>query len=253
MSAQIRLRQATGIWSAQSHFGKGNSIEASGRSGAAQTREGLENAGRVLSPTDRDRILQAMIESCAERGYLQTTVSEVIARAAVRPESFEALFADKEQCALAALDLVMSEALARASGALAAAGERLAPGVRAGAEILELADARRSYAPFALIQGRQSAGEAMHKRYESGMQMLALALERVREEQPQSEPIPPAAVRAALGGVEAAIRAELAAPAPRRLGELLPGFIYGALVPLLGQRRALEGSRLAAETIAGSP
>jgi AcrR family transcriptional regulator len=194
-----------------------------------------------------------MVECCAERGYLETTVTEVIARAEVRPESFAALFADKEECALAALDLVMSEALARASGGLGGAGERLASGVRAGEQILELAGARRSYAPFALIQARQGASEAMHNRYESGMQMLALALERVREEQPEAEPIPPAAVRAALGGVEAAIRAELAAPAPRGLPELLPGFIYGALVPLVGQQRALQGSRLAAETIAGTP
>jgi hypothetical protein len=52
--------------------------------------------------------------------------------------------------------------------------------------------------------------------------------------------------RAALGGAEALARRELAIGGARNLPKLLPDFVYGVLVPFVGQQEALRQAKLAA-------
>ncbi len=58
---------------------------------------------QVLS-SQRGRMLAAIGEAVAERGYAKTPVAEIIKRAGVSRETFYEQFADKEGCFLAALD-----------------------------------------------------------------------------------------------------------------------------------------------------
>jgi AcrR family transcriptional regulator len=57
-----------------------------------------------VSASQRGRILMAMIEEVAERGYASTSVAHITARAGVSRKSFYEQFADKEDCYLAAFD-----------------------------------------------------------------------------------------------------------------------------------------------------
>jgi AcrR family transcriptional regulator len=57
-----------------------------------------------VSASQRSRILMAMIEEVAERGYASTSVAHITARAGVSRKSFYEQFADKEDCYLAAFD-----------------------------------------------------------------------------------------------------------------------------------------------------
>jgi AcrR family transcriptional regulator len=54
--------------------------------------------------SQRGRILAAMAEAVAEKGFPRTTVADVISRAGVSRETFYEQFSDKDQCFLAALD-----------------------------------------------------------------------------------------------------------------------------------------------------
>ena len=200
----------------------------------------------VLAVSDRDRILQAMADCCAESGYAETTVAAVLDRADVSCDSFEAHFAGKEDCALAALNKVVSETLARVSMAHAdveGAVEQRKFDIRA---ILDLLAAQPSFARLAAIEARQGGTARMHDSYESAAAVLALMAERTADGGWR----PSVAARAALGGAEALLRRELAKGRAGRLSQLLPDFVYAALVPWVGQREALRQAKLAARVAA---
>jgi AcrR family transcriptional regulator len=57
-----------------------------------------------VSASQRTRILMAMIEEVADRGYAATSVAHITARAGVSRKSFYEQFDDKEDCYLAAFD-----------------------------------------------------------------------------------------------------------------------------------------------------
>ena len=196
----------------------------------------------VFAISDRDLILQAMADCCAEAGYAGTTVEAVLERAGVGAESFKSHFADKEDCALAALNKIVSETLARISMT-----HSTAPGVvdRRKFEvkaILELVATQPSFAWLGYVEARQGGTRRMHDSYESAARVLALMMERAGGMVETRR----TGARAALGGAEAILRKELAAERAQRLPQLLPDFVYAALVPFVGQREALRQARLAA-------
>jgi AcrR family transcriptional regulator len=183
-----------------------------------------------------------MADCCAESGYEETTVAAVLERAGVEPESFVSHFAGKEDCALAALNKIVSETLASVS--MARGGGEDAVGRRKfeGQALLELMAGRPSFATLAFVESRQCGTRRMHDAYESAARVLALMLERVGDSRGGSG----AAARAGLGGAEAVIRRELAAGRAKRLPQLLPDFVYAVLVPFVGQGEALRQAKLAA-------
>ena len=54
--------------------------------------------------SQRERLLLAMADAVAERGYAKTTVADVLQRARVSRETFYEQFANKEECFLAAYE-----------------------------------------------------------------------------------------------------------------------------------------------------
>lgn len=200
----------------------------------------------VFSISDRDRILDAMAACCAERGYEETTIEAVVDRASVPPESFDSHFAGKEDCALAALNKIVSETLAQVSMTRSRAEgiEQRMFEVRA---ILELMAAQPSFAWLGYIVARQGGTARMRDSYESSVRVLALMMDRaggLLADRPNT------AARAALGGAEAVVRRELAAGRSAQLQQLLPDFVYAALVPFVGQGEALRQAKLAARVAA---
>src|SRR5436305_4647797 len=74
-------------------------------------------AREVVLASQRGRLLDAMAEVVADRGYAASTVADVIARAGVSRKTFYEHFRDKEGCFLAAYDVgvdLLLEAVASA-------------------------------------------------------------------------------------------------------------------------------------------
>jgi AcrR family transcriptional regulator len=65
----------------------------------------------VVRASQRERLIRAMLETVAERGYEATTVPEVVARARVSRNAFYEFFADKTGCFIAACDEEAAELL----------------------------------------------------------------------------------------------------------------------------------------------
>jgi AcrR family transcriptional regulator len=56
----------------------------------------------IVARNQRERLIAAVAEACAESGYAETTVADLARRAGVSSATFYKLFADKRECALEA-------------------------------------------------------------------------------------------------------------------------------------------------------
>jgi AcrR family transcriptional regulator len=202
----------------------------------------------LLAPSERDRLVQAMAAVCAERGYAEATVAEVVERAGASPKTFEKQFGSKEECALAAVNAIVAESISIASAAYSAdtsEWESLLHGSRA---LLELWAAHPSMTAMGYIQARHAMPRGPSDPYASGIGVVASMIDRLRAYAPSEQgQAPESAARGALGGEEVLIRRELVAGRVERLPQLLPDIIYGVLVPFLGRREALRYAQMARE------
>lgn len=88
----------------------------------------------TVRSSQRARIIDAVAEVTAEKGYAGVTVSDIVRRAGVAKSVFYDLFEDKQDCFLAAYDEFVSRLLAAISDAVPGAGtlhERYAQGIHA--------------------------------------------------------------------------------------------------------------------------
>jgi len=75
-----------------------------------------------VTGAQRERMLRAMAEAMAERGYVATPVAEIIRRAGVSRETFYQQFASKQDCFLAGLEQAMDVLRAAMGEALSGDG-----------------------------------------------------------------------------------------------------------------------------------
>ena len=66
----------------------------------------------VVREAQRVRMLAAMVQAVAEKGYARVAVADVIERAGVSRKTFYEQFANKEDCFLAAYDATVDDLLA---------------------------------------------------------------------------------------------------------------------------------------------
>src|ERR671929_1894505 len=75
---------------------------------------GCHNLPReVVVGSQRERMIDAVIEAVAARGYAAATVADVIKRAAVSRKTFYEHFADKEECFMAAYEEINRHLIAQ--------------------------------------------------------------------------------------------------------------------------------------------
>ncbi len=96
-------------------------------------------APELVERNQRERLIAAMAEVCAERGYAESSVAEVAKRAGVSTASFYRQFKDKRECMLASFEELFGrllEALEAACPSDAEPGERARVGARTAAALL---------------------------------------------------------------------------------------------------------------------
>jgi AcrR family transcriptional regulator len=207
-----------------------------------------ETTSKLLSPSERDRVLRAMTELWAERGYEDLEVEQIIERAGLPPEAFHHLFPGKAECGAAAVRAILGEVLAVVSASYSPDRSEWDSGLLGIKAILELMAAHPSFAYISYIGARQMGPPEASEIFKAGVGMLTAMIDRLREH--RGGQIPPASASlGAFGGAEAVIRRELMAGRAERLPGLLPNLAYGATVAFLGQEEALRLSRRAQELL----
>jgi len=160
---------------------------------------GRHNLSREdVRQSQRRRLIQAMLDQVAEKGYPATTVGDVVAAARCSRNAFYDLFEDKEACYIAAADETGSEMLAAlVSGARAEDSwlDALREGTRG---YLQWWVDHPRYAAAYLIDLPTAGRRALDQRdrvYADFAEMFDGLGARARAEQPLLPPLPPLAPR----------------------------------------------------------
>ncbi len=198
-------------------------------------------ATTVVSAPRRDprrRILGAMIETVAQRGYDRTTVSRVLASSGVQEAVFSEHFRDKHDCFCEAVD----DLIGRAELAALECFQRDAPWherVRGGLESLLWGLARDPAAARVVLVEMLSAGPDARERQRSTLALFASLIEQGRKESPDGEHLPEQTSEAIVGGIASILHRRALQGNTAELPDLHADLTYFALLPYLDHERAM--------------
>jgi AcrR family transcriptional regulator len=193
---------------------------------------------KLVTSSKRQAILEGMLEAVGAEGYEHTSVRTVLARTGVYRQAFYDNFADKDDCYLQAYDLGVKRVEARLLEA--AAGEDSWIGqLRAGlGALLDFLDTEPDVGRALVVEVHTAGGEALAKRA-AAMRRLTDFVDGARAAAAADglEP-PPIAPEGVTAGIHALIHSRLAAKAEGGFRELLPEFMYFAVLPYFGAEAA---------------
>ncbi|HEX4732736.1 MAG TPA: TetR/AcrR family transcriptional regulator [Solirubrobacterales bacterium] len=194
----------------------------------------------LAPPSQRRRILDAMVACCAEKTYAGTTIADLVSRAAVSRTTFYKLFTDKRDC----FDAAVTQCIDRIGATLAAsaAGFDSPAGAtrRATVAALELLAAEPE---LALVLGGDMIGVDPDQVDRYG-RLLIPALEALWAEAGEP-PRKHSSPGLAFGRAQLLVFHEVTAGRAAGLPALVPDFVYLAIAPFAGHDEALRQARLA--------
>jgi AcrR family transcriptional regulator len=204
-------------------------------------RHGLPR--EFIVQNQRERIVTALVDTVAERGYNATTVAHITKAASVSRRTFYEHFADKEACFLAAYEMV-AEHIAASMRAAAESFEEWPQKVRAAlATMLRFLAGEPELARVCMIEPIAAGGE-IAARHRASMQGLVEILKAGRPEH-GGRPLPEATEETLVGGIVSLVVREISAGRAEKLEELLPDLVELTLAPYVG---AEEAARLARQS-----
>jgi AcrR family transcriptional regulator len=191
-----------------------------------------------VSEIQRMRILAAMAEVASEKGAGSVTVAHVVTRAGVSRRTFYDLFADREECFLAAFE----EAIGRVSAQVIEAYEAQSSWreqIRAGLwALLVFLDEEPATARLCVVESL-AAGPRVLERRAVVLRALVRAIDEGRSATGRkATSLPPLTAEGVVGAVLSVIHTRLSEPKARPLTGLL-GELMGVIVmPYMGQSAA---------------
>jgi len=197
---------------------------------------------RVVWAAQRARMLSAMAEVVAERGYARVAVADVIERAGVSRKTFYEQFTNKEACFLTAYDAGVDTLVEAIDEAVADAAPDWLEAIRAGAEVyLEMLAASPAFARTFHIEVLAAGDEALARRG-AVQERFAAQLEAVhgtlRADIPDIREVPRHTFRAAVGAVTELVTAQLLEHGAEALPDLAPAIVDVELALLIGREVA---------------
>jgi AcrR family transcriptional regulator len=204
--------------------------------------EGSSPQVAVATPTRGDprrRLLDAMIETVALRGYDRTTISRVLSNAGLEEAVFSEHFHDKRDCFQQALD----EMIQRGEQAALEQFEQDEPWgelVRGGLQRLLGALADDPDAARVLFVEILSAGPFAYERQRTATVLFTSLIERGRSGSPNADQLPNQTSEAIVGGIASILHRRALEGRVSELPSLAPDLAYFALLPYLDHERAIE-------------
>jgi AcrR family transcriptional regulator len=194
---------------------------------------GPRGGGLYVSELQRSRLLDATFAVVAERGYKQMTVRQVSGRAGASNKTFYDLFADGEDCFLAAFDHAVEEISAVVTPAYE--GEsRWAARIRAGLRaLLDFLDGEPALCRLALVEALGAGPRVLERRAQ-----VLIGLEKVIDEGrtgvKAGRELPPLTAECIVGAAFSVIHARLLQEPPEPLTELLSPLMATIVLPYRG-------------------
>jgi AcrR family transcriptional regulator len=190
-----------------------------------------------VTEIQRSRMLAAAVEAVDEVGYARMTVAQVISRARVSRKTFYDVFADREDCFLAAFEQAVTQAESLAREAY----ERESnwrDGVRSAlAKLLIFMDAEPGLAKLVVVEAL-AAGDRVLERRAQALDELAGVVDQGRFLTNATREPPEVTAEGIVGGVFAVIHTRLLEGGKEPLTDLLGSLMSMVVLPYLGARAA---------------
>jgi AcrR family transcriptional regulator len=205
-------------------------------------RHGLPR--EFVARNQRERLIAGLAEAVAENGYAATTIAHITRHAAVSRRTFYEHFSSKDECFVAAYDMVMTELRQRVDDAFNEEDE-WPQAVRAGiAAMLEYLSAEPHLARLSMVEALV-AGPVVIERYDAAIQSLVPYFEAGRKGRPAEvlSGLSPSTEEALVGGMVSLISRRVFADRTNELEALLPDLVEFGLTPYLGTAEAAKVAR----------
>jgi AcrR family transcriptional regulator len=187
----------------------------------------------------RERLAAGAIAAVAEKGFRETTVTDIAAAAGMSRRTFYGYFDSKEQCFFDTYG-ILEEFLLEAMAEAGRTPERTWPKqVRARIEaLLEGFAANPDLVRFSLVRPPAAGGE-FADRYRSFLERLVAGLTDGLPQGRGYREATPAARDAAAGALAAVLTAKVEAGEGESLAEIRPQVVELILTPFVGRKRAI--------------
>jgi AcrR family transcriptional regulator len=194
----------------------------------------------IVIVSQRQRVLGAIADCCAEKTFAATTIADIVARAGVSRRTFYKLFANKQTCFEAAVNAFGEEIAATV--AEARSDEDPWPDAirKTIAAVLELLASKPALTKLALIEAVGVQPHLINGYWEMVVDKL-----RIPRPPDKEDALPADAARIAVGTAQVLIAQQVATGRTKQLPSLLPDLVYIAVLPFVGQEEALAQARLA--------
>lgn len=203
----------------------------------------LSRSGSITLPRGHvteiqcSRMLAAAVEAVDDVGYARMTVAQVIGRARVSRKTFYDVFADREDCFLAAFEQAIAQARELALDAYAQEGDWRA-GVRSAlARLLAFMDEEPALARLCVVDAL-AAGEVVLERRARILDELVAVVDRGRLVTATSHEPPELTAEGIVGAVFAVLHTRLLEGDGEPLSGLLGSLMSVIVLPYLGTRAA---------------
>jgi AcrR family transcriptional regulator len=232
---------------------QGNGDKKSEAPGAAVPDSRLP-AGRHGLPHEfvvqnqRERIVTALVDTVAERGYKATTVADITNAASVSRRTFYEHFSSKEECFLAAHEMIANHITESMNGAVEVFDDWPQQVKAALATMLRFLSAEPELARVYAFEPVAAGGD-IAARHSASTGGLVEILRAGRPSHAGDHPLPDVTEETLVGGIFSLIIREIIAGRTEGLERLLPDLLELTLTPYLGPE---EATRIAAAGAPGS-
>ena len=220
-----------------------------GKQAATKVQAGAEGTGatgkvfpdspalRLVGSPKRQKILEGMLEAVGASGYDAASVRTVLTLTGLYRQAFYDNFPDKDACYLEAFDAGVARLEAVAIAA-AASEETWQGRLRAGlGAVLEALDAEPDIGRALIVEVHVAGAEALARRAKA-MKRITDFIDSARAASGDAESPPPIAAEGIVAGIHAVVHARLATGESQGFRELLPEFMYFAVLPYFGSEMA---------------
>jgi AcrR family transcriptional regulator len=197
----------------------------------------LETETRTSASSERARLIEALIEVAAERGYLDTSIESIVARAGLDRPAFDRHFRGKYDGFLSAWQEINEECMRSVMHAYESEQDwpdRLRAVAREIVGSLCNDPSRACFAVEVL-----AAGDAARARRDMTMRVIASLIDAGRREMDDPESVPRMTAEALAGSAYGQIYAKVVRGDAEELPELIPQLMSAAVMPYLGVEAAL--------------
>jgi AcrR family transcriptional regulator len=190
----------------------------------------------------RERLIAGLAAAVAEQGYAAVTLADIVRHAKVSRRVFYANFEGKEQCFLAAFEVVVAHLRELVAAAVAPVEGWPNRAIAATRAVLAFLAAEPDLARLCLVESR-AAGPAVTARFNQAVGEMVPLLRQGRAERPEGERLPDSTEDSTVGSLVSLAHRKVAAGEAQQLEDLLPDCAELVLLPYLGPAEATRLAR----------